>query len=458
MTLPATVKINAWPGATASGPVDPAGGRWGARREGLPDSQGALPFGPPVDPTDWSDPEVGYGILLPEPSTGMWSSAELAMASDADPSVRDLLAARPGTVVLRWLPALGTRYLRRHFADGASQDPVVGLSSFGVAKGRLPRYILIVADPTEIPWVVQYSLSVRHAVGRLPLSGEPLGNYVTAMLGGFPGPPLSRDAPLIWTVDHGADDITDLMRSTITAPLEAAMSGTLPGVRHLQGGESTVGALLNTLADQQPALVVTSSHGRTEPLSDPVALAAQLGLPIDTGLATVPLDDLSSAMPGGAVWYAQACCSAGADGVSHYQGLLTTGSWVEKTLTAVSQVGAVVAPAPRCLLGRLNPVRAVFGHVEPTFDWTLRVPTTGQGLGGDIVRALTSNAYAGQPLAYAFDSYRAGIGQLHTRYADLRADLAGGDADVRDELTWLRLTALDRQALVMLGDPTVTLA
>jgi hypothetical protein len=102
-------------------------------------------------------------------------------------------------------------------------------------------------------------------------------------------------------------------------------------------------------------------------------------------------------------------------------------------------------------------VRAVIGHVEPTFDWTLRVAETGQGLGHDIVSALSSNIYAGQPLGLAFADYRAGVGVLHTDWAQAQSALAGGDTSVRPTLTRLRLTALDRQSLVLLGDPTVAL-
>jgi hypothetical protein len=36
--------------------------------------------------------------------------------------------------------------------------------------------------------------------------------------------------------------------------------------------------------------------------------------------------------------------------------------------------GARISPLPRALLGAEKPLRAFVGHVEPTFDWTLRDP------------------------------------------------------------------------------------
>lgn len=456
--LPESVAINAWTDdGPAAGSVDPAGARWGARREGIPASQAALPFERPVDPTNWAHPDVGYGILLRDPEDPAWSGADLASALDAEEPVRRLLAARPGSVVLRWSPTLAPGHLRRHFADDAPQDPRIGLSRFGVGRGCLPRYIAIVGGPDAIPWSVQYALSVRHAVGRIPLAGEGLGRYVEALLSGWAGSEVDAGAPLLWSVDHGGTDITHLMSAVLSTPLAAAMTGTLPRVRHLTGATATGPELLTALAASTPGLVVTSSHGRTGPLDDPDAMRQSLGQPIDAAFTPVDLAGLVAAMPAGAVWYAQACCSAGGDGVSHYTGLLTPGTPVHATLQAVAGLGASVAPAAMAMLGRDRPVRAVLGHVEPTFDWTLRVPRTGQRLGAEIVAALTSNAFTGEPLAHALREYRAGVGELHTQWAQRRTVLEGGDPSVREELTWLRLTALDRQALVLLGDPTVTI-
>ena len=101
------------------------------------------------------------------------------------------------------------------------------------------------------------------------------------------------------------------------------------------------------------------------------------------------------------------------------------------------------------------------GHVEPTFDWTLRVAETGQGLGTHIVSALSDNLIGErQPLGFAFADYRAGVGELHTQWVSTQkqlpkaADVTQRDR-VRDTLTRLRLSAIDRQSLVLLGDPTV---
>jgi hypothetical protein len=91
------------------------------------------------------------------------------------------------------------------------------------------------------------------------------------------------------------------------------------------------------------------------------------------------------------------------------------------TVSAVAALGATVAPAPLTMLSREHPVRGVFGHVEPTFNWTLRIPETGQGqgLGHNIATAMSSNLYHQQPLGLILADYRAGVGELHNQWADL---------------------------------------
>lgn len=451
MTIPEQVEINAWCGAPARTPLGDLANRWGSARTNIPHSQRPLDLGEPANVLDWSAPNVGYGVLLPENDE---PAAVKAAGADAPDPVRALIEARPGTVVLRWAPELGTRYLRRYYPNGAANDPTIGLSTFGVDPGQLPRYVAIIATPDEIPWTVQYALETRHAVGRIPLSGAALKNYVDALLDDWSGADLDVQAPLMWTVSHSRD-ITELMRTVVADPLaEKLTDPKLPRFRHVLDDAATAAGLISAIDAHHPALIFTSSHGFA--VGADAALRAGLGLPVDVAGETTDLAPLVEAVPPGAIWYSQACCSAGSDATTNYAGLIPEGA-VLSTLEAVANLGATVAPAALQLLGRTKPVRAVLGHVEPTFDWTLSVAATGQALGGHIVTALSTNLYNGQPAGYAFDEYRSGVGELHTQWANTHDLLVDGDTSVRDELTRLRVSAIDRQSLVLLGDPTVTL-
>lgn len=454
--LPSRVSIDAWPGSTAIGDLDPGGAGWGARR-GLTRSQRVLPFTAPVDQKLWADPDVGYGVLVVDDPTTTWTADKAAGVDALVPAaVQRLVAARPGTVLLRWSAGLADRKVVRYFPDKA-QTVEIGLTPFGVGKNRLPRYVLIVGGPEVVPWSVQYAFAVRHAVGRLPFTGADLDPYIDALIDNWSGASLDVTAPVIWSVDHGPNDITRLMRATFTAPLERAFTGTLPGMVHLAGPSATGAALLDALAPagrKPPALVVSSSHGAT-PLD--ATLSAVLGLPVDADHRTLTLDDLDAAMPSGAIWFAQACCSAGGAGASSYSGLIAPGTVVDTALSAVAALGPMVSPAALRLLGRKSPVRGVFGHVEPTFDWTLQDPSSGQTFTADLVKALSSNLHFGWPAGYAFEDYRLGVGTINSKWARARTDFKAGDRELLDEMARLRLTALDRQSMVLLGDPTVTL-
>jgi hypothetical protein len=270
---------------------------------------------------------------------------------------------------------------------------------------------------------------------------------------GWQSCPTDVSAPVVWTVDRGPQDITRLMRSVLSAPLIEALTGTLAGLNAMNDDAATRDGLMQAMAGS-PALVVTSSHGAT-PL-DLHLLAEQLGLPVDVEGQTVPLTDLTSSIPGGSVWFAQACCSAGSAGESSYSGLLKEGTTARLAVDAVASLGSTVAPGPMALLRRDPPVRAVFGHVEPTFDWTLKDGDNNQRLAGDVVAALSSNLHHGQPLGLVLADYREGIGVLTTRWIGLSDRLnLQHDQSVLPAMTRTRLTAWDRQSLVLLGDPTV---
>jgi hypothetical protein len=451
MMIPAEIAINAWRRGAAQGPFADRADRWGSRG-GLPPSMQPMDLGRPPDPADWRSDDVGYGVLLPENDRA--DDRAKAVGADAAEAVQELLGARPGTVMLRWREQLDGHRLRRYFPDGSYQEPRIGLSVFGTAKGRLPRFVSIIGGPEAIPWSVQYALETRHAVGRIPLQGDQLAHYVNALLNDFPAADVDVRAPLMWTVAHPGD-ITAEMRAVIADPLSVRLTDPqLPRFEHVTDDGATGAALLAKLQSATPGLLVTSSHGFAEGEAD--VLRAGLGLPVDVAHQPVGIDELVAAVPGGAIWYAQACCSAGSSAPSAYPGLLGPGLVLE-TVEAVAALGNTVAPAAMAVLGRESPARAVLGHVEPTFDWTLRDELTGQGLGGLIVEALSANLFAGQPVGYAFEHYRAGVGELHTQWAGLLDGLNAGNTSLRAALTRTRLTAIDRQSLVLLGDPTATL-
>ena len=161
--------------------------------------------------------------------------------------------------------------------------------------------------------------------------------------------------------------------------------------------------------------------------------------------------------PGGGVWYSQACCSAGSNEGTSYAGLLEERSEADRVVRAVGDLGASVAPLPTRLLGAEKPLRAFVGHVEPTFDWTLIAGDTGQFLTAPLVDAVYPNLYRSWPVGLAFDDYYRGVSELYGKLEKARRGIDTLVGGAREAATYYRLTATDRESLVILGDPTVVI-
>jgi hypothetical protein len=463
--LPPDLSINAWTGAEAAS-AHPASGAlaWGMRPP--PHRTPRLLAATPADPRDWRHPEIGWGLVLPEADDG-WTPAQKAVAADAPEPIRRLRALRQDAPVFRYRTDLGTSELCRYYEDGRAQDIATVGTPTGTGPGLLPAYLLLAGNPVALPWRLQYALNVApRQVGRLDLDEEGLDRYVRAVERDWEGAVAHPRRAVFWAADHGPKDITRLMRRAIAEPVHALLaadSDVGAGAVLHAGPDALSGGLARALADHRPGLVVTTSHGMTGPLDDPEAMAAQLGHLVGTdGVATAPEALLAGWEPDGAVWYAHACCSAGADAATAFAGLFDPDSGIGQTLGAVAASGARTAPLPRALLGAERPLRAFIGHVEPTFDWTLRSPRTGQVLTGSIQQSIYHGLYKPEPdpVGLAFRKTFEAVGGLlsvwdHARDERDAAETPEEQYAAREKALYFRLAGLDRQSLVILGDPAV---
>lgn len=468
--LPSSLSINAWtgPGVHVRADVDQEEApSWGARGK-FPPAGGLLGPDTEAPESQWWHKQHGWGLVLPEPQDRPWSAEDKAWARDASDAVQKLVRLRlpepyRPAPVFRYDRALADGYLRRYFPDGTITEPRSGLEIGLTDRNMVPRYLLIAAGPEAVPWRVQYALNQSHHVGRLDLDDHAMSNYVAALLSNWADCHADPQVATVWSVDlQVSEDITREMRATIAHPVYELLhrdSETAAGVDYLSDGRAVVEELVTSLR-RQPALVVTTSHGKTSPIEADrrEELAASLGVLVDRQDHFVDLAALAGWEPNGAIWYAHACCSAGCDHGTSYQGLLNAGDPATTVVEAVAALPAQVAPLPKALLGGPRPLRAFIGHVEPTFDWTLRDELNRQPLTTGIKQALYNRLYQPWPVGLAFDSYHRGVGQLYTEWVRLKDRLQqDGDITVLPDATRVRLTAVDRESLVLLGDPTATL-
>lgn len=463
---PLTLSANAWTGEEAGrGRVARGYARWAAAPSRCL-TAGAESFLPPpgADPNDWADPRVGWGVVAAEPPE--ISRERLAAGDDLPEPIRALLRERRGPI-LRYRPGWRHRLkLLRDYAAG--KDISLATRALGLGPGRLPRHLLIVGPPAAVPWRLQYILQSRPdvCVGRLDLDPDGLDRYVAALRGGWAGAAARPLSALVWAVDHGPADITRLMRAAIALGVRdayAADADLAPGLAFLDGraGEAGGERLAAALAERRPAVVVTTSHGQTGPLDDAERMRATLGWLVDQRHQAVdPAALLAGWQPDGAIWYAHACCSAGADQPSSFAGLLRPGSSLQRVLAGVSGLGPATAPLPRALLGAARPARAFIGHVEPTFDWTLQQPETGQHLTDGATAMLYDALYGGHTVGVALQAWLRAYGLLSATASQLQQEPAETAAarEARDQAAlYYQLTARDVQSTVLLGDPTARL-
>jgi hypothetical protein len=459
---PTRLQVNAFAdGVANASDVDDTLHRWAARPQ---DKKAASYLKPktPADESDWTHPDVGWGLVLPDKPD--LKPKALALADDGPEPLRRLMEARPEAPVLRYRRETWTTHLRRYYRDGSSQDLALVGSDRGVGDGELPLYLLLCGSPDEIPWRFQYLLNQTSAVGRLALDDGALDRYVTHLVGDWAGARADPGTAVVWTVDHGGDDISHLMRTVIAEPLFAEYAGDedLRARSVLVAGDdggaiASTDRLVDALEQHRPAVVVTTSHGMTGPLDDLDALAANLGLLVDERYRVLdPKALLDRWQPDGAVWYAHACCSAGSDRQTAFSGVVPEGSEVAGILKGVAAAGNRIAPLANAVLSAPKPARAFIGHVEPTFDWTISDPRTGQPLTSGIRDALYERLYQPWPVGHALRGFFKGVGELFGARDLAYEDFNSGKDTLGDALL-NQLAALDRRSMVVLGDPTVRL-
>jgi hypothetical protein len=450
---PTSIQVNAWLGerAATSGLAGGAKKLASDAKRRIYGSGGTL-RPDDIKPEDWRHPKIGWGLILREG------------ASIPEP-LRELLKTRPGSPVLRYTGIL--THLLNQEAD--IDIPIISGPAGIEQPSSLPLYLLIYGSPSDVPWELQHVLNKSFHVGRLDLEGQALENYVGALIKEWSDASADIQHAVAWSPVQDADGITTLMRTAIGEQVVREWRNDnnktfRDNIVFHDGAKAAASgaALIDTLKSRKPALIVTTSHGRTGPLSKPDEMKERLGLLVDQAGADIdPATLLAAWQPDGAIWYAHACCSAGCSERTQFDdqfsALIPPGSDVDQILRGVAALGSLTAPLPKALLGAKKPLRAFIGHVEPTFDLSLRDVGTGQHLTGILRKALYYQIYNQKPVGLAFSSWLASGNAFSSPYNDALKNFNQNLPDARRLLLAYQLLNRDRSNTVILGDPTVAL-
>ena len=456
------VRINAWAGDSAPAETLSLAHASAIEVDATPEYRprdGHLAPSELADPRHWLDPRIGWGLVL-EDKDDLPDTVRVD-GSDAPRPLQKLLAHRKG-VVLRWRQdGRSGCYLRRYYVDAEPEYLGIEGAARGVGKSQVPMYLVLGAGPSVLPWRLQYALNRNLYVGRLDPGMVGLDRYVDAAvtdwrrMGSF-----DPHAPLIWSVNHGHPDITYTMQKHIAAKLWNKWDRDEDFYKRLQliDDDATTDRLLESLHDRKPNLVVTTSHGVTGPLEAIHRGARGPGELVDARHRPLTTHALTSAWsPRGAIWYAHACCAAGTDQRSQYTAYFPQDGAIGSTLRDMESLGSRVSPLPEALLGATAPLRAFVGHVEPTFDWTLMDPLSKGSMASGLVFGLYDKLFQkGATIGWALDRVFHEAGRY---FGSLHDSLELAEAGMRDDqaILYYRLAGLDRQSLVILGDPAVSL-
>ena len=108
-------------------------------------------------------------------------------------------------------------------------------------------------------------------------------------------------------------------------------------------------------------------------------------------------------------------------------------------------------------LAQEHPLAAFIGHVEPTFDWSIKHPETGQFMTNSLLQAFHQKLFTGHPVGMAMDEIReTGASFLNSENIAEDRLINDRDEDALGTLLSIKLAARDWQSIVLLGDPTVT--
>lgn len=235
----------------------------------------------------------------------------------------------------------------------------------------VPRYVLILGGPEQVPFSFQSLLQTVASVGRLSFETiDEFRVYVDKVrrLAGADQPVVDREV-FLFAPDGGVSDPTHFSREYMVEPLAANLreDATL-SVRELVGQDATKARLLAALSGSRPALVYTASHGLGA-VDQPIefqrryngALCCQHQGAL-TQNAIFCADDVPAdgAFLEGSVFFQFACYGYGTPAQSDYA------HWLDGA-PAGNASADFVAALPRRLLAHPRGPIAYVGHLDTAF-------------------------------------------------------------------------------------------
>jgi hypothetical protein len=350
-----------------------------------------------------------------------------------------------------------------------------GVYPGAVAPTKVPYYLMLIGDPTSIPFQFQFLLDIEYAVGRLAFDAadeyrqyaESVVEYETS--GSVPN---SREI-VYWAARHGTDRATQLSADHLITPLyegvpaasdqpaEEAVAAEMSFESRCFKAEEATRANLSELLHapgeaRRPAMLFTASHGMGWPKDHELQRPAQGALlcqdwpgagSVDREHYLAGTDIADDARLHGLVTFFFSCYSAG---TPTYDNFLVDRS---KGPVAIAAKPFVAALPQRLLSHPQGSALAVLGHVDRGWGYSIRPPNASAQL--QPFRNLIKHILSGDPVGHATKDFSERYAVLSTEFLSQLDETQPGEApsDLELATTWIERN--DAQNYVTLGDPAV---
>lgn len=403
-------------------------------------------LGEGIDPRDLG--QTGWGVIFAgakEPAVAEALAPLLALRRAQAGRVREAryreLEYRPGDSK--------TSFLSRH---GAVPGPV--------QPDSIPYYLLLVGDPEQIPFELQYQLDIPYALGRIHFeTPEEYARYAESVVAAEGGEVRRQPAATFFAPRN--DPQTQASCDNLAAPLAKLFADLLPrwSVRTSLGDDATKAALGAILEGAEaPALLFTAGHGIAYRAFDKRQPSLQGSLlcqdwpgpdrPLAESHYFSAYDIAGSAQAAGLVSFHFSCFGAGTPSrddfalpgqASRYNAQKSFLSRLPTRLLAHPGGGAL----------------AVVGHIDQAWGWLYTDLEGHAPVLSPVFENTLKRLAVGYPLGHAMEFFNL----CYTELASDTAEESCRDRPDRDEhLARLWTNRNDARNYVVLGDPAVRLA
>ncbi len=229
-----------------------------------------------------------------------------------------------------------------------------------------PYYWLLVGDPAELPFDLQWMLDAGKATGRIEFDSEDAyGRYadrVARAEQALVATPHGSPPVFCWSPLH--DDVTRLSNWYMCTPLVKRLESGGIAVTYREKADATVEAFWDaaTAWGPRPGLVYTASHGGMLPNGDPTQIVRQGALVAMNGTVEGGQAGLAPNAFRDSVVFNFACYSGGTPSRSDFN------HWVpDYNLGEFIPPKAFVSHLHRRLLAHASGPLVAIGHVEPAW-------------------------------------------------------------------------------------------